>query len=882
MGLARTASRVRPVATSTTQTLAFLSTREGGAQVWLLPIAGGDAHKVSSLADGASDPVWFPDGSGLLVVSDIKWPANQEIDQRNGAYPTEARIWTDLLWRHWDDLRAGKRQHLFRVDVATGKATDLTPVDHDVPTIATSGDGDVAVSPDSKEIAVATHSDTVVADNTNVDPCLLPVAGDGPLLCLTWNRGADNTPRYSPNDKWLAYLSMERAGFEADRQRLMLVDRTRVGTRPTEATAGWDQPVVSYTWCPNSKCIYAVVEERGRDNIYRIDIPGFKRTRLVSGGVNTGVQVGPDSKTLVYLHQTNTQPPEVWVSGKALTHHNDSALATLDLPPLEEFGFVGALGDSVFGWSQKPPGFDPARKYPLIYLIHGGPQGAWTDSWGPRWNNQMFAGRGAGFVVAEVNFHGSTGYGQKFTDAISQHWGDYPFEDLMKGLDVVARLPYVDSTRMGAAGASYGGYMVYWIAGHTNRFKVLVDHDGVFNTVSMAGSTEELWFTDWEFAGPVYAPPNRALYEKWSPLNHVSDWKTPMLIVHSQLDYRVDLSEGYQAFTAEKRMGVDAKFLYVREVEELRIDAHALRGRECLIAFGQIHAVVQLRMHDQHRRLPVAHMIQRRPLFVKSAVRGGIHGAGELPVREPQLLGAAGHADRIEHAVVIHQHLEAVGVARDPVPHVSAVGGAGGAHARRVDVRQAGDDVQPFHEVFERVVAPMLRDRVGELLAVARRAVEVHLGNDESRSAACKHLIVPARTPAVGPRPLRAAVNEIDQRILPGGIEARRLLRPAEHRVAERADETELLERRQIQRRESGVVVMGQRFARDPDLGGLGVRLVEIDQGLTVGAYLYTRVNAARNEASPFESRNVDAIDVVSSSLLDHRIDALRVWAPRV
>ncbi|HXE83261.1 MAG TPA: S9 family peptidase, partial [Gemmatimonadales bacterium] len=314
----------------------------------------------------------------------------------------------------------------------------------------------------------------------------------------------------------------------------------------------------SVTWCPNSKCLYAVVEERGRDNIYRIDVPGYKRTRIATSGVNTGVQVGPDNRTLVYLHQTNTQPAEVWVNGKALTHHNDSALATLDLPPLEEFGFVGALGDSVFGWTQKPPNFDPSRKYPLIYLIHGGPQGAWTDSWGPRWNNQMFAARG--FVVAEVNFHGSTGYGQTFTDAISQHWGDYPFEDLMKGLDVVAGLPYVDSTRMGAAGASYGGYMILWIAGHTNRFKVLVDHDGVFNAASMSGSTEELWFTDWEFGGQLYK--HRELYEKWSPLNHVSDWKTPLMVVHGQLDYRVDLSEGYQAFTAAKRMGLDAKFLY--------------------------------------------------------------------------------------------------------------------------------------------------------------------------------------------------------------------------------------------------------------------------------------------------------------------------------
>src|SRR5467141_2537644 len=271
------------------KTLAFISTREGGAQVWLLPIAGGDAHKVSSLGDGASDPVWLPDGSGLLVVSDIKWPANQEIDQRNGAYPTEARIWTGLLWRHWDDFRAGKRQHVFRVDVATGKATDLTPVDHDVPTIATGGDGDIAVSPDGQSIVVAMHGDAVVADNTNVDLYLIG-PGVATPQSITGNRGADNTPRFSPDGKWLAYLSMERAGFEADRLRLMLADRGP-GGRTTEATAGWTLSVGSYTWCPNSRCIYAVVEDRGRDNVYRIDIPGFRRTRVMTGGVNTNVQV---------------------------------------------------------------------------------------------------------------------------------------------------------------------------------------------------------------------------------------------------------------------------------------------------------------------------------------------------------------------------------------------------------------------------------------------------------------------------------------------------------------------------------------------------------------------------------------------------------------
>ncbi len=542
------------------QALAFLSSRQNGSQIWVLSLAGGEARRVGSLPEGVGELYWLPDGKGFLAVSDIKWPVDQEIDKRNGDLATDARLWTGLLWRHWDDWRAGRRQHLFRVDLTSGQATDLSPVDHDVPTIATSGDGDVAVAPDGKEIAVAFHGDSTVADNTNVDVYLMGPDGGG-SHALTTGKGADNTPRFSPDGKWLSWLSMERAGFESDRQRLMLVGRSdgRTTGQPVEATAGWTLSVSSYTWCPDSKCVYAVVEERGRDNVYRIDLPSFRRSVAVSGvGLNTNVNVGPDGRTLVYLHQSDTQPPEVWADGKPLTHVNDAALAALDLPPLEPYGFVGALGDSVFGWLQKPPGFDAAKRYPVVYLIHGGPQGAWTDYWGSRWNYQLFASRG--YVVAAVNFHGSTGYGQRFTDAISQHWGDHPYTDLMKGLDVVARLPYVDSTRMGAAGASYGGYMVYWIAGHTNRFKVLVDHDGVLNPVSMFGSTEELWFVNWEFGGTPYA--NRPLYEKWSPLDFVSNWKTPMLIVHSQLDYRVDLSEGYQAFTALKTLGVPAKFLY--------------------------------------------------------------------------------------------------------------------------------------------------------------------------------------------------------------------------------------------------------------------------------------------------------------------------------
>src|SRR5213078_949255 len=341
-------------------TLAFVSTRQNGPQLWVLSIAGGEARRVTNLADGVSDPLWLPDGKGLIVTSDIKWPADQEIDRRNGDYPTDARLWTGLLWRHWDDWRAGKRQHLFAVTLSDGSTRDVTPIDHDVPTIATGGDGDVSVSPDGKEIAVAMHGDSTVADNTNVDVFIMGPDGSA-MRALTAGRGADNTPRFSPDGKWLAYLSMERAGFEADRQRLMLVGRAdgRTGGPSLDATKGWTLSVGSYTWCPDSKCVYAVVEERGRDNIYRIDLPSFRRSlALGGGGVNTDVQVMPDGRGLLYLHQSNTQPNEIWLAGRQLTHHTDTALAALDLRPLDEFGFVGALGDSVFGWLLKPPGFD--------------------------------------------------------------------------------------------------------------------------------------------------------------------------------------------------------------------------------------------------------------------------------------------------------------------------------------------------------------------------------------------------------------------------------------------------------------------------------------------------------------------------------------------
>ncbi len=546
------------------KSVAFISTRSGSAQVWRLVLAGGDATQLTRVETGVNDFFWAPDASALYVVSDVKWPAEgQEIDRRNGAFPTQARIWDDLFYRHWNEWRAGQRSHLLRVDLADDTVRDLTPFDRDVPTLALGGT-DVAVSSSGGELAVVYNPDEDIAQSTNNDVFLLRTDGGRPGQ-LTTRKGNDHSPAFSPDGSRIAYLSMETPGFEADRQQLMLYDRASRQHR--SLTADWDLNVQSFSWTPDSKTLVLEIEERGYHNLYTQDVATGKRTRIVSGGLNTGAQVSSRGDRVVFLRQTATLPAEVFTVGidgtglRSLAPLNATALAGLDLAPLESFGFKGALGDSVQAWLLKPPAFDPAKKYPLIYIVHGGPQVPMLDYWGARWNYHMFASRG--YVVAVVNFHGSPGWGQKFVNRITKHWGDYPYEDLMKGLDVVAALPYVDSTRMGAAGASYGGYMINWMQGHTDRFKAMVSHDGIFNLASAQGATEELWFPNHEFGpGGVTNPETRALLDRWSPHLFADRWKTPMLVVHGQLDYRLELAEGLQAFTALKVRNVPARMLY--------------------------------------------------------------------------------------------------------------------------------------------------------------------------------------------------------------------------------------------------------------------------------------------------------------------------------
>jgi len=544
------------------RSLGFISTRDRGAQVWRVSIDDGDPERLTTLASGVNDFSWSPDGRYLYLVSDVKWPPTQEIDRRNGAYPTQARIITSLMPRHWSEWRAGIRTHLFRHSLPDGRVIDLTPIDRDVPTLALGG-RDVAMTSLGTELAVVYNPEPEPALSTNNEIYVMGPDGTA-RQPITTNPANDHSPAYSPDGRYIAYLAAEVPGFESDRQHIVLYERAT--GRRSPLTAAWDRSVSAIQWMPDSRTIVAEVEERGERVIYSIAVPSGRTSRLVGGGVNSSVQVSPRGDFLVFLRGSATAPPEVYradASGRgvrALTRFNTELMDQLQLAPAVPFGFTGAASDSVFGWLVHPPDFDPGQKYPLVYLIHGGPQGAWLDQWHARWNYALFAARG--YVVAGVNFHGSTGYGRRFTNSISRNWGGLPYQDLMLGLDHLGGLPYVDTSRVAAAGASYGGYMVYWMAGQTNRFKALVAHDGVFNPLSMSGTTEELWFPHWEFGGSALSPSARAIMEKWSPANFISRWSTPLLVVHGAQDFRVDVSEGFQAFTAARLRNVPARFLY--------------------------------------------------------------------------------------------------------------------------------------------------------------------------------------------------------------------------------------------------------------------------------------------------------------------------------
>lgn len=545
----------------------FISNRNGSSQIWAMDADGSNARQISHLSTEASGAMVSPDGRRLVFLSNV-FPecgaddlCNKRKLDEEAQNKSKARIYTGLLFRHWTEWQSQRRQHILVMGVDGADVKDLTPGQRDAPPFSLGGQDDYAISPDSTELAFTTNSDPEPAVSTNSDIYTVSLDGGEPKK-ITSGLGADATPLYSPDGKYLAFRSQTRAGYESDRWRLMVFERAT--GRATNLTEGLDRWVGGITWSPDSSRIFFTMEDRGREGLQMIPVTGGGSRNIITGPSSLDdVQFTSDGRTMIYSEQSGSRPTELFRAtssggtGVALTHLNDALLSQYSFSPLEETWVEAADKTRIHSFIVKPPGFTESRTYPVVFLIHGGPQGSWGESWTYRWNAQVFAG--AGYVVVMPNPRGSTGYGQQFIDDINGDWGGKPFTDIMSVVDYVSTLKYVDPNRMAAAGASYGGYMIDWMLGHTARFKAMVSHDGVFDLRSMAGSTEELWFPIWEFRGMPWDNPD--MYERWSPSYFVKDFKTPTLVVHGEEDYRVPLSQGLQLYTALQLQKVPSKLL---------------------------------------------------------------------------------------------------------------------------------------------------------------------------------------------------------------------------------------------------------------------------------------------------------------------------------
>ena len=579
----------------------FISDRTGAPQIWITDFdaaTGATPHprKLTNLDLGIDNAKWSPDGHSIVFTAPVypDCPAispadggagnrcNEERDKALADSKVKAQIFTHLLYRHWDHYTGDKRSHLFLVSVDGGDIRDLTPNNpHDIPPFSLEGGGcGCDISPDSKELAFTENPDPVPAISISAqiytldltDPAAKPVK-------VSTSAGGNFNPAYSPDGKYLAWRSQARAGYESDKFRLVLYDR--VAKTATNLIPKFGDWVDEIAWGPNSKDIYFTAGELGESPLMLATIDGQPAYILdpnLFPGLGTFSDIHPlrDGYTIIASRTRVDAPAEASAVSIAsdiprsdklrqLTHLNDALLSQLDLPKMQSFWFTAQDGTKLQGFVIPPPGFDPAKKYPVKFLIHGGPQGAWGDAWSYRWNPELFAANG--YVVVMINPRGSVGYGQAIVDGVNGDWGGKPFTDLMTGLDYAEQhYPFIDKSRECALGASYGGYMANWILGHTDRFKCIVSHDGMFNAESAFGSTEEDWFNIWEFKGHPWdyygKPDDQNPFRKWSPSLSAKNFKTPTLVVHGQLDYRLDVSEGFQLFDTLQLLGVPSKMLY--------------------------------------------------------------------------------------------------------------------------------------------------------------------------------------------------------------------------------------------------------------------------------------------------------------------------------
>ncbi len=563
----------RPRWSPDSKRIAFLSSHAGSTtEIYSISPEGREATKITALSTDVDNELWSPDGKWIAFVSAV-YPECRD-DACNAAREAEskkskvkAHVYERLLYRHWNAWSEGKRSHLFVVPADGGTARDLTPgADYDVPPFNLGEAEAISFSPDSQEIAFTANTDKDEARSTNGDVFTVPVSGASEPKRLTTNKGNDWGPLYSPDGKWIAYRSQLQPGYESDRWRLMLYDRS--SGKITNRTEDFDANVETFAWSPDSHTIYFETEEKFEDPMYSLVVTSAGRPRVLLPDAAIGdFVVSSDGHTLIFTRSSLVMPAEIFAANsdgsdvRQLTHENSALLSQLDLPKGEPFWFAGASGTKVEGMLIRPPHFDPAKKYPLLLIVHGGPQVPWDDSWGYRWNPEVMTA--PGYAALLINPRGSPGYGSKFVEEISHDWGGRVYTDLMNGVDAaIAKYPFIDGSRMAATGGSYGGYMVDWIATHTGRFKCLISHAGPYDETAMYGATEELWFMDWEFGGPPWSHPE--LYRKWSPSEYagaLGKFKTPTLVIAGELDYRVPYTQSLEFFTALQVQNVPSKLM---------------------------------------------------------------------------------------------------------------------------------------------------------------------------------------------------------------------------------------------------------------------------------------------------------------------------------